>query len=474
MPPVNPGSRTTLIVWTVLVSIIGVTASILAIYFYVDMNRVTERLDNQAKQFGEVVSPDMLKSEELDKLRSARNDPNSGLNSSMKLLDVALAQRNNLGKLIGSEDPAAATTAARSALDKAKAAGAKSANDLGDAINALVTEVNAAKVEAENNKKDSETSKAKLAQAIAATEAQVQALNKNVEQIRAEKDAALQQVQQTTQQQSQGFETAATDLRKQLEAAQTQINTVNSQNGELGAQVKKLETELDKTRQKLNEIRVDPTKAVVRQPDGHIIRLPGNNICFIDLGSGDQVTAGLTFEVFDKTDGVPSAGDPTNEDNLPKGKASIEVIRVGPTTSECRVTRLSPGAALSEGDLIVNLVYDRNTKYNFLVYGNFDLDQNGVATPQDAEVIKRLITQWGANVVKDLNVDTDFVVLGREPQIPERPKEDDPIAKAKYDATVAEAEAYADISARARAYRIPILNQNRFLYLVGYYDQAKR
>jgi hypothetical protein len=78
------------------------------------------------------------------------------------------------------------------------------------------------------------------------------------------------------------------------------------------------------------------------------------------------------------------------------GKASIEVVRVGNTTSECRITRTSRGATLSEGDLIANLVYDKNTKYNFLVYGNFDLDRNGVATPQDAEVIKRLITQWEA------------------------------------------------------------------------------
>ena len=50
----------------------------------------------------------------------------------------------------------------------------------------------------------------------------------------------------------------------------------------------------------------------------------------------------------------------------------------------------------------------------------------------------------------------------------------DPILKARYDAAVAESEAYAQISAKAREYRIPILNQNRFLYLIGYYNQAKR
>jgi hypothetical protein len=292
--------------------------------------------------------------------------------------------------------------------------------------------------------------------------------------LRQEKDAALQQVQQITQQQGESFASTAGDLRKQLQTAQDQINQVNSQNADLGAQVKKLNVELDKTRQKLNDIRVDPTKAVTQQVDGHIVRVPGNNLCFIDLGAGDQITPGLTFEVYDKNEGVPPPGDPTTDENLPIGKASIEVIRVGPSTSECRITRQSAGAELNEGDLLVNLVYDKNTKYNFLVYGDFDLAQTGAATPKDADIIKRLITQWGGNVVSEINVDTDFVVLGKEPVIPDRPKEDDPIAKAKYDAAVAASESYAEISAKARAYRIPILNQNRFLYLVGYYDQAKR
>ncbi|HWP39981.1 MAG TPA: hypothetical protein VNL70_03570, partial [Tepidisphaeraceae bacterium] len=213
---------------------------------------------------------------------------------------------------------------------------------------------------------------------------------------------------------------------------------------------------------------------VTRQPDGRIVRLPGNDVAFIDLGLGDQVTPGLTFEVFDKVEGIPPPGDPATEENLPQGKASLEVIRVGPTSSECRITRRAPGAALSEGDLIVNLVYDRNTKYNFLVHGNFDLDQNGVATSQDAEVIKRLITQWGGNIVGEINVDTDFVVLGKEPVIPDRPTEPDPIAQANYERAIAEYDVYQEISAKARTYRIPILNQNRFLYLVGYYEQAKR
>lgn len=131
---------------------------------------------------------------------------------------------------------------------------------------------------------------------------------------------------------------------------------------------------------------------------------------------------------------------------------------------------------LSEGDLIENLVYDPNTKYNFYVYGTFDLAGNGRPTAADGEVIKRLVTQWGAKIVDNVNVDTDFVVLGKEPTLPnftkeeqEQPLNADKLAKAQ-----AELEKYQEVVQTARDLHIPVLNQNRFLYYVGYYDQAKR
>ena len=137
---------------------------------------------------------------------------------------------------------------------------------------------------------------------------------------------------------------------------------------------------------------------------------------------------------------------------------------------------MTPGQAMSEGDFIVNLVYDKNTKYKFLVFGNFDLAQTGKPVAADAEIIKRLITQWGGTVTKDVNVDTDFVILGAEPVVDTPSKEDqgDPIVKAKYDQQVADAAAYDEIKGKAKDLRIPILNQNRFLYFVGYYEQARR
>src|SRR4029077_13608749 len=147
---------------------------------------------------------------------------------------------------------------------------------------------------------------------------------------------------------------------------------------------------------------------------------------------------------------------------------SIEVVRAGPGSSECRVIKLQPGQNIVQGDLIENLVYDKNTKYNFLVFGNFDLDQNGVATPQDAEVVKRLVTQWGGKVTDKINADTDFVVLGQEPTVlvPSKEEAADPIIQAKAQASQAANDAYQEIKRQAIESHIPILNQNRFLYFV--------
>src|SRR5260370_39791496 len=104
---------------------------------------------------------------------------------------------------------------------------------------------------------------------------------------------------------------------------------------------------------------------------------------------------------------------------MPVGKASIEVYNVQDDTAECRVVKLQPGEQLVVGDLITNLIYDPNIRYNFFVYGDFDLSNSEIASPTDIDIVKRLINQWGGNVVDHIDINTDFVVLGNEPQVPQ-------------------------------------------------------
>jgi hypothetical protein len=67
------------------------------------------------------------------------------------------------------------------------------------------------------------------------------------------------------------------------------------------------------------------------------------------------------------------------------------------------------------------------------------------------------------------------VVLGAEPVLPNFSKDDltaenqDKLAKKQK-----ELEDYQQVEQQAKDLHIPIMNQNRFLYYVGFYDQAKR
>jgi hypothetical protein len=478
MPPVSQGSRVPIYAATVVSSIIAVAMLITAIYFYVDASKSADKLTTREKQFSRVITPGVMtqEAEEISKLEAVKQDPARGLTASMTGFDVLLAQRNNLSKLMnGDTDEAKALVGAKSAIEKAKLAGAKPAGDsMVAVVDALLTQLNAIKADLDSAKANEKASREKLEETVKSTSEAAAKFAAEVVRVQAEQQSAATDWQRDTQQQAKTFSSAAEELRKQLDAANEQINVLNTQNASLAKQVEQLKILVQQFQAQNGEKRVDPNRALTTAVDGKVIRVLGGGNVIIDLGQGDHITKGLTFEVFDRFEGVPPLGDPNSSENMPVGKASIIVDSVTSTGSVCKIIRLSRGVALTEGDLIANLVYDKNTTYNFFVYGNFDLDQNGVATAQDAEVIKRLITQWGGKLSTDINVDTDFVVLGKEPTIPDKPPGDDPIAIANYTKALEEADRYASFSVKAREFRTPTLNQNRFLYMIGYYEQARK
>ena len=56
--------------------------------------------------------------------------------------------------------------------------------------------------------------------------------------------------------------------------------------------------------------------------------------------------------------------------------------------------------------------------------------RNRPLTALVAEVIRRLITQWGGTVVNEVNVNTDFVIMGREPKVDAKPPADNAVEQA--------------------------------------------
>ncbi|HEV7302327.1 MAG TPA: hypothetical protein VGN72_23515 [Tepidisphaeraceae bacterium] len=481
MPPISPqGSRGGLITAVVIFAILFVTSTIFAFIYSARATRSEEDLRSFRLRYNGIVAESNLQGPEIEALKAAKDAPASGFGPNDTALTVALGQTRQVATLLsGKPDVTAATATARQALNSAKdklkgVQGVTIGNDLASAVSTLADAIVAREGQIAQLTTQRDATAAEVTAAKQQQEAMVAANATAVQEARDQAAATAAAAQ--TDRSSKDEQVAQIEAEREAERTRAAANTeaLNTQIAERDSTVKNLQSELKRIRDRIALLRGNVTNAVIGQADGTIIRLPGNNIAYIGLGAGDQIAPGLTFEVYDKSEGVPIPSAESND--LPQGKASLEVLRVGSTSSECRITRTTPGEQLTEGDLIANLVYDRNTRYAFYIYGNFDLDQNGVSTPGDANVIKQLITQWGGRVGDQINVNTDFVVIGAEPVVPNFTEEEraDPVNQKKYEDAQAELNTFQEILNRAGELNIPVLNQNRFLYYVGYYDQARR
>ena len=225
--------------------------------------------------------------------------------------------------------------------------------------------------------------------------------------------------------------------------------------------------------------------------DGNVIGIPvdGKNVVYVDLGRKDHVPLGMRFQVYDPRRGVNILEDITGA-VLGSGKATIEIIRIENNSSIGRVIDQKLGEPIQPGDLIANLVYDRKRTYKFLVFGDFEIDNDDISTQADLDWVTHKIRQWGGEVI-DLDqrresltsissqavkedivpFDTDFVVVGAEPMIPDQPDATDAEGIKRYNDAQKQLEEFNNIQREAMKLGIPILNQNRFMALIGYTER---
>jgi hypothetical protein len=485
MPPISPqGSRTGLVTALVIFVILFVTTTILWIYEGAERRNRDDRIADFERSRREILDDATATGGEVEALKKAATE--NPAYAGKTAMQVALTQRDELARAVAggtAASPAQARTRITQVMERLKAPDVAAANPgitpttpLADAVNGLLNRL------AQLNQDLANQTKA-VADAKAETQRVIAAQNDLLKQ----KDDQIAKINQDVQGQMAQIATYRTQAEGTVKAIETSSNTTltqaQQQNEQLSAQInqanatiKQKDDQIAALQRRLGDIRVNPNEATVQKPDGEIVRLPGNNLAVINLGLGDQIVQGMTFEVYDKYTGIPALGaDGTRNEEMPKGKASIEVVRILPGFSECRIIRKEAGHNLVQGDLIANLVYDKTQKYKFVVYGDFDLDGDGRASAGDAEVIRRLITQWGGTISSDVNVNTDFVVMGVEPTLPQRPGPDaTAVEQAAYQRAENELNKYLDVQKQAMALQIPILNQNRFLNFVGYASQAGR
>lgn len=523
MPPaVTPqGSRAGLITALVCSIILLLVGWFLWIYESNQRTKAEAAIKAEQEKYSRIVTD--LGSEALERYRQQAQQMQTEQGINIGAFELVEQHRANLATAIAGQ-PTPGDTArglAQNVLNKSaeelKAIGitAPQGGNLVNAITAYAGQVR----ELNNQKQNAQQQFAQLQKQhtdlMAAHQQQVAALNKTIADEQAKTQAESQKVETYRKERDQALAAMTEDQKAQLAALQQAMQQVQDTVTKKDQEIKQRLDRIRLLEATLKKFQKNAKEAIVRQPDGTITRLPGGGSCYISLGEGDQISVGMTFEVYDQHRGIPPLADGLAnaeddeiraqqaaarvqanavarvlgaaagaqqaavnwETELPRGKGSIEVVQVGPgKSSRCRILHVEPGQQFVEGDLIANLAYSPNIKFKWHVYGDFDLDNNGVATPTDTAVIKRKIQEFGSQLTDQLTVDTDFLVMGLEPVVPALTEEEkqDPTMVDKVQKLEQARTAYNNVIERANTLGIPILNQNRFLYYTGSYDMIRR
>jgi len=198
--------------------------------------------------------------------------------------------------------------------------------------------------------------------------------------------------------------------------------------------------------------------------DAEVIALNADRQVVIGIGAREKVVLGMTFSVYADANSIK----PDAEGRYPAGKATLEVISIDSTSATCRITSEVKGNPVVKGDVVANALFDPSKVYKFVVFGNFDMDRDGVATPLERNDIEGMITNWGGRIEADLSGDADFLVLGQRPLLPPRPGQDAPFEVVQeFIRRQREVDRYDGLMKQAEATGIPVLNENRLYTLVG-------
>ena len=307
---------------------------------------------------------------------------------------------------------------------------------------------------------DNSQLQARVEQAQSASEEQVASVTMTFEDYNQSTEEFQQKVDKAVTDINNSRVSLDRNYRNQLANLQGRLDTSNQDNSVLQSRIEEL-------RLKTENIRLKPQNPA-ELVDGHVISVPSSNgEIFINLGKNNRVMPGMTFEVYND----PTAIRPNSKTGeYGRGKASIEIIRVGPDTSSARITRSIKGRPVVKDDVIANAVFHPGYKYKFLVYGNFDVNGDGRASKAESDYLKRQIIEWGGELLEgdELSGDLDYLVLGEQPPMPAPlPPDADDVAFRSFRQAREARQKYDQLFDKASQAQIPVLNHHRFEVLTG-------
>jgi hypothetical protein len=279
-----------------------------------------------------------------------------------------------------------------------------------------------------------------------------------VDEIRTRFNVLQQDMQAATDEQIQDFQGKLEEEQARLRQKQLDLQKTEEKLNET-------DSLLDEALAKLEAIKPKPDKEVqAYQPDAQIVRIDlQNGIVYLDAGINDHVYRGLTFAIYDRNKPIPEDG---------KGKAEIEVFQVAEQVCAARIVESDKKNPVVKEDIVANMIWDRKTANRFVVAGVFDFNNDGLMDPEGAQRIIEMIERWGGQVDDEITVDTDFMILGAEPKLLKRPTQQEldinPLVQQRYEESRQKIDAYNKILEKAANLGIPVFNQKRFFYLIGY------
>ena len=451
----------------ILFVVLWVISTALAVLFYVNLGKRLEASTTTASQLAKFVSPAEMNNNTVQNMLSnatATDTVVGMLNHRVHELEAAIlgqakAMPTAVGPIVAEGGPV--STALQSA-------GISPGTSLLDAVKQLHAQAVAAQ-------KAQKVAEAGLQQAANSLDTAKQTFKDDVSTIAQKLDRAHQQIQSLTQQLTTAQDklaTQATDFNNKITAQQqhsvADLRTQVVQNQQLSQELAARDNIISTLRSQIAVYKAPSQgpNALLSHAAGKVLSVsPGTKDVFLNIGSKEKVPVGLTFAVYNPELGVGSG-------THGGGKGSVVVTQVGKYASVARITNVAPGQAIFAGDLISNPVFRANQprKFHFVIYGDFNVNGNGVPTADGRLEVARLIKQWGGVVDKNISTQTDFLVLGTPPSSSTLPIQGATSSQttAITQARAAEQKKYDQLIAEARTLSVPILNANRFLAMIGY------
>ena len=260
------------------------------------------------------------------------------------------------------------------------------------------------------------------------------------------------------------------NIRRKLEQTTADYKTTNAKLLETQARLNEALEMLKLAKEEIAKIEPGPNRsAMAYKPDGKIVSVDNQaKIVSIDIGSKDHAYRGLTFTVYNRGTSVTEDG---------QGKCEIEVFDIAETYSLARIIPSENNKPLLEGDIIANLVWDSEKVNVFVAIGDFDFNNDGYIDSNAQQRLANLIEKWGGRLDQNISIDTDFLIVGKEPQVIPVDEENDLnlIVEQNNEDALERLRHYNDTLDKAESLWIPVFNYDRFLYFIGYtgmIDQA--